>query len=47
LAAYAARLEEIHRAYEENRAVFYGYEARWADLPFWSRRAPVAAVSRA
>jgi flavin-dependent dehydrogenase len=40
LAAYADRLEEIHRAYEENRSVFYGYEARWAHLPFWRRRAP-------
>jgi len=45
LAAYAARLEEIHRAYEENRAVFYGYEARWADLPFWLRRAPASVAA--
>jgi 2-polyprenyl-6-methoxyphenol hydroxylase-like FAD-dependent oxidoreductase len=40
LPAYEVRLEEIHRAYEENRSVFYGYEARWAHLPFWRRRAP-------
>ncbi|HEU0051974.1 MAG TPA: NAD(P)/FAD-dependent oxidoreductase [Longimicrobium sp.] len=39
LPAYAERLEEIHRAYRENHAVFYGYEARWRELPFWSRRA--------
>lgn len=45
LPAYAGRLEEIHRAYEENRAVFYGFEARWADLPFWSRRAPAAVAA--
>lgn len=43
LAAYADRLEEIHRAYVENRATFYGFEARWAESPFWSRRAAVAA----
>jgi flavin-dependent dehydrogenase len=43
LPAYADRLEQIHRAYEENRAVFYGFEARWAEHPFWSRRAPAAA----
>jgi len=46
LAAYAERLEEIHRAYEENRAVFYGYEARWADLPFWRRRLPASVAAR-
>ncbi|MBB4635043.1 NAD(P)/FAD-dependent oxidoreductase [Longimicrobium terrae] len=45
LGAYAARLEEISRAYDENRCVFYGYEARWADHPFWTRRAPAAAFA--
>lgn len=43
LPAYADRLEEIHRAYQENRSVFYGFEARWAHLPFWRRRAPAGA----
>jgi 2-polyprenyl-6-methoxyphenol hydroxylase-like FAD-dependent oxidoreductase len=42
LPAYADRLEEIHRAYEENRSVFYGFEARWAPFSFWRRRAPAA-----
>lgn len=38
LPAYAARLEEIHRAYQRNRTAYYGYETRWAGRPFWSRR---------
>lgn len=46
LHAYADRLEAIHRAYEENRSVFYGLEARWADLPFWRRRAPARVPAR-
>jgi flavin-dependent dehydrogenase len=40
LAAYVDRLEEIHRAYRENRTTFYGFEARWPGHPFWRRRAP-------
>lgn len=44
LEAYADRLEQIHRAYAENRTVFYGYEARWADHPFWLRRMPHVAA---
>jgi flavin-dependent dehydrogenase len=42
LAPYADRLEEIHRAYEQNRTVFYGFEQRWAQAPFWRRRHLVA-----
>jgi flavin-dependent dehydrogenase len=42
LPAYADRLEQIHQAYERNRAAFYGFEARWAELPFWSRRVPAS-----
>jgi 2-polyprenyl-6-methoxyphenol hydroxylase-like FAD-dependent oxidoreductase len=38
LPAYAARLEEIHRAYVQNRTTFYGFERRWPDHPFWRRR---------
>jgi flavin-dependent dehydrogenase len=38
VAAYAGRLEEIHRAYRENRTAFYGFERRWAEEPFWRRR---------
>lgn len=38
LAAYVARLEEIHRTYRQNRTAFYAYETRWSDRPFWSRR---------
>lgn len=38
LPAYAARLEEIGRAYRRNRAAYYGDERRFADRPFWRRR---------
>lgn len=38
LDGYAARLEEIHRAYQQNRTTFYRYETRWPDRPFWRRR---------
>jgi flavin-dependent dehydrogenase len=40
LAAYEDRLRGIHQAYAQNRITFYGFEARWADLPFWRSRAP-------
>ena len=40
LDAYAARLEEVYATYLQNRLEFYGYEARWADHPFWARRRP-------
>jgi len=40
LAAYANRLDEIHRAYRRNRTTFYRFEARWAEEPFWRRRGP-------
>ncbi|MBV9775001.1 MAG: NAD(P)/FAD-dependent oxidoreductase [Gemmatimonadetes bacterium] len=40
LPAYVDRLEQIHLVYERNRAAFYGFEARWTRLPFWSRRVP-------
>jgi flavin-dependent dehydrogenase len=39
LASYADRLEQVHASYVRNRLEFYGYEARWADRPFWARRA--------
>jgi flavin-dependent dehydrogenase len=45
LALYAGRLEEIHRAYQHNRTTYYGEEGRWADRPFWRRRAAVATVA--
>lgn len=38
LAGYAARLEEVHRAYRQNRTTYYAYETRWPGRPFWSRR---------
>jgi flavin-dependent dehydrogenase len=40
LAAYEDRLREIHQAYARNRITFYGFEARWANHPFWRSRAP-------
>lgn len=40
LEGYAARLEELHRAYAQNFASFYGEEKRWEARPFWARRRP-------
>lgn len=39
LDAYDRRLDEIRASYLRNRAAFYAAEARWADSPFWRRRA--------
>jgi flavin-dependent dehydrogenase len=36
--AYAARLDEIWKAYEHHRRFYYGEERRWAEAPFWARR---------
>lgn len=38
LAAYADRLEEIHRYYRHNLAAVYALETRWPDRDFWRRR---------
>jgi 2-polyprenyl-6-methoxyphenol hydroxylase-like FAD-dependent oxidoreductase len=38
LPGYVSRLEEIHRAYQQNRTTYYGYETRWPGRPFWRRR---------
>jgi flavin-dependent dehydrogenase len=37
-ARYSARLEDIHRAYRRNLAMFYAHETRWPEQTFWSRR---------
>ncbi len=39
LAAHDRRLAEVHTAYLANRAAYYAAEPRWADRPFWRRRA--------
>jgi flavin-dependent dehydrogenase len=39
VAAYAARLDEIYRAYLAHRAAAYAAERRWPAAPFWSTRA--------
>jgi len=36
--AYESRLDEIWRAYEHHRRLFYSEERRWPDAPFWARR---------
>lgn len=47
LAAYAARIDEIHRLYRRNLATAYALETRWPDRPFWRRRvAPGEVASR-
>ncbi|HEX2081142.1 MAG TPA: tryptophan 7-halogenase [Longimicrobium sp.] len=38
LAAYVARLEEIHRVYMQNRTTYYAHERRWPERSFWRRR---------
>jgi flavin-dependent dehydrogenase len=38
LAAYAARVDSIHRHYRHNLAAAYALETRWPDRPFWRRR---------
>jgi flavin-dependent dehydrogenase len=39
VAAYAARIGEIHRAYLAHRAAAYAAERRWPAAPFWAARA--------
>lgn len=41
LEGYAALLEHIHQAYQQNRTSYYGDERRWVDRPFWARRQTV------
>lgn len=36
--AYISRLDEIWKAYEQHRRLYYGEERRWPDSPFWARR---------
>lgn len=38
LAHYNDHLSSIYDAYLRNKAIFYGYEKRWPQLPFWQRR---------
>lgn len=38
MADYTRRLSAIRRAYQENLALYYGVERRWATAPFWARR---------
>ena len=38
LAAYAARIDDIHRHYRRNLAAAYALETRWPGHPFWHRR---------
>jgi len=35
---YSARLTTIYEAYLNNRLLYYSYEGRWRDRPFWHRR---------
>lgn len=35
---YSARLTAIYEAYLKNRLLYYSYEGRWRDRPFWRRR---------
>jgi flavin-dependent dehydrogenase len=35
---YSARLMTIYEAYLNNRLLYYSYESRWRDRPFWRRR---------
>ncbi|HYP39034.1 MAG TPA: tryptophan 7-halogenase [Chloroflexia bacterium] len=35
---YSARLTAIYEAYLNNRLLYYNYERRWRDRPFWRRR---------
>ena len=35
---YSARLTTIYDAYLNNRLLYYSYEGRWRDRPFWRRR---------
>jgi flavin-dependent dehydrogenase len=47
LAGYAARMEEIHHAYEQNLTTYYAFETRWPDREFWRRRLPSPVVPSA
>lgn len=38
LELYATHLAAIYQAYLQNRAIFYSYETRWENNPFWHRR---------
>jgi flavin-dependent dehydrogenase len=35
---YGARLTAIYEAYLNNRLLYYSYEGRWRERPFWRRR---------
>ncbi|MDQ3928137.1 MAG: NAD(P)/FAD-dependent oxidoreductase [Chloroflexota bacterium] len=35
---YGERLAAIYQAYLNNRLLYYSYEGRWRDRPFWRRR---------
>jgi flavin-dependent dehydrogenase len=47
LAGYDRRLTEVRAAYLANRAAYYAAEPRWADRPFWRRRASAPAPAPA
>ncbi|MGA7730213.1 MAG: NAD(P)/FAD-dependent oxidoreductase, partial [Chloroflexia bacterium] len=41
---YSARLTTIYEAYLKNRLLYYSYEGRWRDRPFWRRRVGVGTL---
>jgi 2-polyprenyl-6-methoxyphenol hydroxylase-like FAD-dependent oxidoreductase len=43
---YSARLRTIYEAYLNNRLLYYRYEGRWRDRPFWRRRLGTLSDSR-
>ncbi len=44
--SYSDTLEELDRAYLENRSRFYAAETRWSSAPFWASRSALAKDSR-